>query len=88
MNIQYSALGDQSKAFHQRGIHDINNQITYEANDGFVFHDSGGFESGSSEEMRNVHAFIKARSEANTLKEQLHAIWYVLLHDCHTPECF
>ncbi|KAE9389867.1 hypothetical protein BT96DRAFT_959923 [Gymnopus androsaceus JB14] len=59
----------------ERGIHDINNEITYKANPGFVFHDSGGFESGSSEEIKTVHAFIKARSEVNTLKEQLHAIW-------------
>ncbi|KAE9408472.1 hypothetical protein BT96DRAFT_699892 [Gymnopus androsaceus JB14] len=65
----------------ERGIHDINNEITYEANPGFVFHDSGGFESGSSEEMKTVHAFIKARSEATTLKKQLHAIWICLLVD-------
>ncbi|KAE9397741.1 hypothetical protein BT96DRAFT_957833 [Gymnopus androsaceus JB14] len=69
----------------ERGIHDINNEITYEANPGFVFHDSGGFESGSNEEMKTVHAFIKARSEANTLKEQLHAIWICLPVDEDRP---
>ncbi|KAF5320040.1 hypothetical protein D9758_018324 [Tetrapyrgos nigripes] len=60
---------------HERGIHDINNEITYEANPGFVFHDSGGFESGSNDELEAVRAFIKARSEETTLRDQLHAIW-------------
>ncbi|KAK7464165.1 hypothetical protein VKT23_006331 [Stygiomarasmius scandens] len=62
----------------ERGIHDINNEITYEANPEFVFHDSGGFESGSSEELEIVRAFIKARAEGTDLSKQLHAIWICL----------
>ncbi|KAK7464201.1 hypothetical protein VKT23_006367 [Stygiomarasmius scandens] len=69
----------------ERGIHDINNEITYEANPGFVFHDSGGFESGSREELGIVRAFIKARAEGTDLSKQLHAIWICLPVDDDRP---
>ncbi|KAF8343326.1 hypothetical protein F5887DRAFT_886934 [Amanita rubescens] len=38
---------------HQRGIHDIEHQITYHGCN-FIFHDSQGFESGASEELEHV----------------------------------
>jgi hypothetical protein len=60
---------------HQRGVHDIENGITYEGSN-FIFHDSQGFESGAMEEIDVVWDFIEKQSAATKLKDQLHAIWY------------
>ena len=60
----------------QRGIHDIEHEITYSGCN-FIFHDSQGFESGAKEEMEVVWDFIEKRSAAAKLKDQLHAIWYL-----------
>ena len=59
----------------QRGIHDIEHQITYPGSN-FIFHDSQGFESGASGEIEIVWSFIEKRSTAVNMKDQLHAIWY------------
>jgi hypothetical protein len=64
--------------FFQRGIHDIENQITYPGNN-FIFHDSQGFESGGNKELIDVWNFIEKRSAMTALRDQLHAIWYALL---------
>ena len=60
----------------QRGIHDIEHQITYSGCN-FIFHDSRGFESGSTQELESAWEFIKERSTKTALKDQLHAIWYL-----------
>ena len=60
----------------QRGMHDIEHQITYEGSN-FIFHDSQGFESGAKEEIEVVWDFIQKLSGATKLEDQLHAIWYV-----------
>ena len=60
----------------QKGIHDIEDQITYLGSN-FIFHDSEGFEAGAREEMEIVWKFIKRRSAATELRDQLHAIWYL-----------
>ncbi|KAJ7194949.1 hypothetical protein GGX14DRAFT_677729, partial [Mycena pura] len=62
----------------QRGEHDIDNQMIFKSNPGFIFHDSRGFESGGLEETEKVKNFIKTRAASSTLAEQLHAIWYCL----------
>ena len=61
----------------QRGIHDIEHQITYSGSN-FIFHDSQGFEAGASKEMEIVWKFIEKRSFAVEMKDQLHAIWYFI----------
>ena len=61
----------------QRGEHDIENQMVFEGNPGFVFHDSRGFEAGGDRELKLVQQFIEQRSKAYNVKEQLHAIWWV-----------
>ena len=61
------------KLNHQRGIHDIEHQITYKGSN-FIFHDSQGFESGGKEEIEVVWDFIEKKSAATKLKDQLHAI--------------
>ena len=65
----------------QRGVHDIEHQITYPGSN-FVFHDSEGFEAGASKEMEIVWRFIEKRSIATEVKDQLHAIWYLILILC------
>ena len=61
----------------QRGEHDIENQMVFEGNPGFVFHDSRGFEIGGERELKVVQRFIEQRSKADNVEEQLHAIWCV-----------
>src|ERR1700722_5179429 len=72
----------------KRGVHDIRNEITFTANPSFVFHDSCGFEAGSSEEFQKIKDFIVERSARRTLAETLHAIWYhqhlLPTHQYHT----
>ena len=67
----------------QRGMHDIEHQITYEGSN-FIFHDSQGFESGAKEEIEVVWSFIQKLSATAKLEDQLHAIWYAGI--CSLPE--
>ncbi|KAJ7066102.1 hypothetical protein C8F01DRAFT_1248151 [Mycena amicta] len=62
----------------ERGEHNIENQMVFKSNPGFIFHDSRGFESGTIEETEKVKNFIKTRAASSSLAEQLHAIWYCL----------
>ena len=64
----------------QRGIHDIEHQITYSGSN-FIFHDSQGFEAGASGEMEIVWNFIEKRSVAFEMRDKLHAIWYYLCNN-------
>ncbi|KAG8949132.1 hypothetical protein FRC03_000445 [Tulasnella sp. 419] len=64
-----------------RGMHDIENEIYYPSNPHFVFHDSRGFEAGSTEEIDKVRSFIKQRAAENKLKDRLHVIWYCVPMD-------
>ncbi|KZP16639.1 hypothetical protein FIBSPDRAFT_920936 [Athelia psychrophila] len=68
-----------------RGLHDINNATVFENNPGFIFHDSRGFESGGAQELKDVKAFISARSDSIELKDQIHAIWYCIPLDDDRP---
>ena len=67
-----------SHAVEQRGMHDIEHQITYPGSN-FIFHDSRGFESGSTEELEIAWRFIEKKAAETELKNQLHAIWYLAL---------
>lgn len=55
--------------------HDIETEIVYPPDIGFVFHVSRGFEAGGSDELTKVRNFITERSNRPELKDQLHAIW-------------
>ncbi|KAG1775470.1 hypothetical protein EV702DRAFT_1235000 [Suillus placidus] len=69
------------KASRERGLHDIENEMVFQSNPGFVFHDSRGFEAGGDSEFDKVKAFIASRSKEPRLKDQLHAIWYCIPMD-------
>jgi hypothetical protein len=61
----------------QRGEHDIELEITFTNNKGYVFHDSCGFESGNETELEIVQNFVRSRSRDGRLNERLHAIWFI-----------
>ncbi|KDQ15321.1 hypothetical protein BOTBODRAFT_108895, partial [Botryobasidium botryosum FD-172 SS1] len=67
--------------YFQRGEHNINTQLVFPSNRGFIFHDSRGFEAGSDEELKAVREFIQRKGSSRELKDQLHVIWYCIPTD-------
>jgi hypothetical protein len=63
----------------QHGLHDIEDELVFPKHDGYIFHDSRGFEAGSEEELKIVQDFVHRKSRERRLKDRLHAIWFVLL---------
>jgi hypothetical protein len=51
--------------------------MIFRSNEGFVFHDSHGFEAGGARELDDVKEFIKQRAKEKNLRDQIHAIWSV-----------
>lgn len=45
---------------------------------GYVFHDSCGFEAGHHGELHIVRDFIRKRATTSRLENRLHAIWFVV----------
>jgi len=70
----------------QRGEHNIENELRFTSHDGYVFHDSRGFESGDNEELEIVQDFVRRKSRERKLKDRLHAIWYCIPMDSDRPE--
>ncbi|KAG1898833.1 GTP-binding protein [Suillus fuscotomentosus] len=68
-------------ASRERGEHDIENEMIFKSNPGFVFHDSRGFEAGGESEFNKVKAFITRRSKETKITNQLHVIWYCIPMD-------
>ena len=68
----------------QRGEHDIELELSFSNDGGYVFHDSRGFEAGGDQELKIVQEFVRRRSQERSLKDRLHAIWFVLfgIHNC------
>ena len=64
----------------QRGEHNIAHELIFSSHNGYVFHDSRGFEGGSEDELKAVQNFVRQRSRERLLKSRLHAIWFVPLH--------
>ncbi|KIJ89505.1 hypothetical protein K443DRAFT_117890, partial [Laccaria amethystina LaAM-08-1] len=62
----------------KRGEHNIEDEMTFDSNPRYVFHDSRGFEAGRTSELEDVKNFIQQRSAVSHMKEQLHAIWYCI----------
>jgi hypothetical protein len=63
----------------QRGEHDIEDELMFKNREGYVFHDSRGFEAGGEDELKIVQDFVRRKSGEKRLKDRLHAIWFVLL---------
>jgi hypothetical protein len=64
--------------FVQRGEHSIEHELIFSSHDGYVFHDSRGFEAGSEDELQIVQDFVRRRSREKKLGDRLHAIWFVI----------
>ncbi|KAG9033217.1 hypothetical protein FRB95_000472, partial [Tulasnella sp. JGI-2019a] len=73
-NGQEVARPDSLQPTMERGLHDVNLEITYPSMPGFVFHDSRGLESGSEVELNGIREFLAQR--ANDEQNAVHVIWY------------
>ena len=60
-------------------MHNIEDELTFTSHDGYVFHDSRGFEAGGEYELKIVQDFVRRKSREGRLKDRLHAIWFVPL---------
>jgi hypothetical protein len=60
----------------QRGEHEIEQELVFSSHDGYVFHDSRGFEGGDKRELEIVQDFVFRRSREGRLRDRLHAIWF------------
>ncbi|KAF8130886.1 hypothetical protein K438DRAFT_1425062, partial [Mycena galopus ATCC 62051] len=61
--------------FLQRGQHDISDELEFTNHKGYVFHDSRGFECGTTSELKIIRDFVHDRSQRKSLQERLHVIW-------------
>ncbi|KAG9055297.1 hypothetical protein FS842_002550 [Serendipita sp. 407] len=68
-----------------RGGHDIENELVFNNNRGFCFHDSRGFEAGGAKELLKVKEFIEKRAKECEISDRLHAIWYCIPMDDSRP---
>jgi hypothetical protein len=58
-------------------MHNIDDELVFTNHDGYLFHDSRGFEAGGEEELTIVQDFVRRKSREKLLKNKLHAIWFV-----------
>ncbi|KAI6110747.1 hypothetical protein EDD17DRAFT_1482770 [Pisolithus thermaeus] len=69
----------------KRGCHDIKHELVFQSNPRFVFHDSCGFEAGSTEQFEEMKRFVVDHAAmARKVNNRIHAIWYCIpMTDCH-----
>ncbi|KAJ7488000.1 hypothetical protein FB451DRAFT_730854 [Mycena latifolia] len=71
----------------QRGMSNIENEITFHSNPLFVFHDSQGIEAGAEHDQNSTLSteylwnFLEKRSERTRIRDQVHAIWFCIPMD-------
>ena len=65
-----------SLTWTQRGEHRINDELVFSNHEGYIFHDSRGIESGSTEELEILRTFIRRKCRERRLEDKLHAIWF------------
>ncbi|KAL4065555.1 hypothetical protein V8B97DRAFT_2025708 [Scleroderma yunnanense] len=56
----------------------IEDEIIFQSNPGFIFHDSRGFEAGSEDEVKLMKKFVAERAAALILEQRIHVIWYCI----------
>jgi len=69
-----------------RGEHMIDDELVFSNHTGYVFHDSRGIESGSTEELEILQEFIRRKCGEKRLSFKLHAIWYCVPMDNQRPQ--
>ncbi|KAI5987069.1 hypothetical protein EDD15DRAFT_2553298 [Pisolithus albus] len=62
----------------ERGHHNIEHELIFSSNPGFVFHDSCGFEAGSAGQFDKMKNFVVDRAVTPSLKKRIHAIWFCI----------
>ncbi|KAI6015416.1 hypothetical protein BKA83DRAFT_4341667 [Pisolithus microcarpus] len=62
----------------KRGYHNIEDELVFRSNPGFVFHDSSGFEAGSVQQFDKMKKFVINHAAARVLENRIHAIWYCI----------
>ncbi|KIN98348.1 hypothetical protein M404DRAFT_158119 [Pisolithus tinctorius Marx 270] len=69
-----------------RGYHNIENELMFKSNPGFVFHDSCGFEAGAAEEFDQMKDFVIDRAATVRVNERIHVIWFCIpmTENCRT----
>ncbi|KAI6156445.1 GTP-binding protein [Pisolithus thermaeus] len=67
-----------------RGYHKIEHELVFKSNPGFVFHDSCGFEAGSTRQFEQMKEFVVDRATTRRVNERVHAIWFCIpMTDSH-----
>ncbi|KAK3067020.1 hypothetical protein LTR53_016345, partial [Teratosphaeriaceae sp. CCFEE 6253] len=57
-----------------RGLHDVRQEIIFDGRPDLIVHDSGGFEAGADEEYIAIEDFLKEKSAAVDVADQVHVI--------------
>ncbi|KAH9165337.1 hypothetical protein EDB89DRAFT_2134959, partial [Lactarius sanguifluus] len=76
----------RSSTFSQRSEQNIDDELVFSNHRGYVFHDSRGIESCSTEELQIVQEFIRRKCRERRLEDRLHAIWYCVPMDNQRPQ--
>ncbi|KAJ7487979.1 hypothetical protein FB451DRAFT_1025474 [Mycena latifolia] len=86
INVNWGKVAS-STTMPQRGMSDIENEITFKSNPLFVFHDSRGIEAGAEHEQNSplstkyLWNFLEKRSKETRIRDQVHAIWFCIPMD-------
>ncbi|KAI6117131.1 hypothetical protein EDD16DRAFT_1017176 [Pisolithus croceorrhizus] len=74
----FDGKGNKKQKCFQRGHHDIKHELVFKSNPGFVFHDSCGFEAGSTEQFDQMRSFVVDRAATEKVNDRVHAIWFCI----------
>ncbi|KAI5982153.1 GTP-binding protein [Pisolithus marmoratus] len=70
--------------YFQHGYHNIQHELVFQSNPGFVFHDSCGFEAGSTQQFDQMEHFVADHAVTTRVNEHIHAIWFCIpMTDSH-----
>ncbi|KAI6169033.1 GTP-binding protein [Pisolithus thermaeus] len=77
--------GEGNKVYSSgHGHHDIKHELVFKSNPGFVFHDSCGFEAGSTQQFDQMRSFVVDHAATKRVNDHIHAIWFCIpMTDCH-----
>ncbi|KAI6137562.1 hypothetical protein BKA82DRAFT_4286874 [Pisolithus tinctorius] len=70
--------GDVVQGTLKRGVHKIEHELVFRSNLGLVFHDSGGFEAGSTRQFDEMSKFVVYHGATTRVNERIHAIWFCI----------
>ncbi|KAI6151631.1 hypothetical protein BKA82DRAFT_4386411 [Pisolithus tinctorius] len=60
----------------RHGYHSIEHELVFQGNQGFVFHDSCGFEVGTAQQFDQMKNFVVDHAAmARSVNKHIHAIW-------------